>query len=104
MKSSACLILTAFVICMSACSVPNRPEVRSDFLELHPEAEVESISIGEGDSSDAYFLIKYSEDSRVFEDEWLYQDLGDGKWRNTQRKCGAGKCNSDHPEQKRTIS
>jgi hypothetical protein len=68
-----------------ACDGPNDKIVRREFLSEHPNASIESIGVGEGDSDHAYYHIQYKlhklpSDDRVLEEIWLYQKQTDGTW------------------------
>ena len=67
---------------LSNCArVPAQGQVKQDFLKEHPNYTIISIVVGEGDSSAAYFHIKYKKpgDEMVFEDVWQYLDNGKGE-------------------------
>jgi len=65
-----------------ACSVPNDRVVRQEFLAERPNASIEFLGVGEGDSDHAYYHIQYRipSDSRVLEEIWLYQKQSNGAW------------------------
>jgi hypothetical protein len=70
----------AFASCSRA---PTDAQVRAEFSQEHPSFHVESVGVGEGDGSAAYFHIRYRVpgDSAVREDVWQYLDTGDKRWR-----------------------
>jgi hypothetical protein len=57
--------------------------VRSDFLREHPTFIVESVGVGEGDGSAAYFHIRYRKpgNDRLHEDVWQHLDTGEKPWK-----------------------
>ena len=69
---------------MISCSrAPSDAVVRADFVREHPDYRVESVGVGEGDGSAAYFHIRYRTpgDNTVREDVWQYLDTGEKQWR-----------------------
>jgi hypothetical protein len=70
----------AFASCSRA---PSDAQVRAEFIQEHPSFQVDSVAVGEGDGSAAYFHIRYRlpGDATVHEDVWQYLDTGDKRWR-----------------------
>ncbi len=82
LRASWAAVLLLFM--STSCSGPPSDDVvRADFLREHPDVTVESIGIGEGDSSAAYFHIRYKRlgDDTLYEDVWQYLDAGEKQWR-----------------------
>ena len=78
------LAAMAFALTLASClRAPSDAAVRADFLREHPDYRVESIGVGEGDGSAAYFHIRYRapSDDTIHEDVWQYLDTGEKKWR-----------------------
>ena len=75
----------AVFVCISvSCSGPPSDDVvRAEFLRAHPDVSVESVGVGEGDSSAAYFHIRYKRpgDNTAYEDVWQYLDVGEKQWK-----------------------
>ena len=67
---------------------PSDTAVRADFFREHPEVTVESVGVGEGDGSAAYFHIRYKRpgDDTVYEDVWQYLDAGGEQWKLNHRE------------------
>jgi len=78
------IILLIYLLLVS-CSSPNEERVRNEFLAENPDYTVTSIYVGEGDSSNVYYHIRYKKptDKKLYEDVWLYQNPN---WINTKRK------------------
>ena len=74
--------LAAFA-CTSCSRAPSDGFVRTEFLREHPSFRVESVGVGEGDSSAAYFHIRYRKprEDILYEDVWQYLDTGGKQWR-----------------------
>jgi hypothetical protein len=73
-----------FVCITTSCSgPPSNDLVRADFLREHPDVIVESVRVGEGDGSAAYFHIRYKRpgDDTVYEEVWQYSKAGEKQWR-----------------------
>jgi len=70
------------VAALTACGVPNNNEVADAFKKAYPNFIIIDIGVGEGDSSAAYFHIKYKKpaDTQTHEDVWQYIKTGDGRW------------------------
>lgn len=77
----------SFFLCLlilTGCSrPPSEAIVKSDFLGENPTWMVISVGVGEGDSSAAYYHIKYVRQSggQVYEEVWQYLNEGDGGWK-----------------------
>ena len=72
-----------FLIACTSCSMPPSDDyVRAEFLRENPSFQVESVGVGEGDGSAAYFHIRYRKpgEETLREDVWQYLNP-DGKWR-----------------------
>ena len=76
----ALMLGLAFTSCSHA---PSDAEVRAEFMREHPSFQVESVDVGEGDGSAAYFHIRYRMpgDAAIQEDVWQYLDTGEKRWR-----------------------
>jgi hypothetical protein len=74
------LVVFTFTSCSRA---PSDEAVGADFLRENPGVTVESVGVGEGDGSAAYFHIRYKKpgDDTLYEDVWQYLDTGEKQWR-----------------------
>ena len=79
-RLGASLLAFAMISCSRA---PSDAAVRADFVREHPDYRVESVGVGEGDGSAAYFHIRYRTpgDNTLREDVWQYLDTGEKQWR-----------------------
>lgn len=70
-----------FVLVAAACG-PGDHAVRAEFLRAHPGAEVLDLGVGEGDSDNVYYHIRYRapNDSTVHEVCWLYSQVNGRDW------------------------
>ena len=77
---AAALLALTFTCCSHA---PSDDAVRADFLREHPDVTVESVAVGEGDGSAAYFHSRYKTpgDETVYEDVWQFLDDGEKQWK-----------------------
>jgi hypothetical protein len=81
-------LLPAIWLCgLLACGIPADGRVRSEFMARHPGYSLVFVGVGEGDGDNAYFTIRYKKpgDTRTFEQEWLYQNIGGKEWTCTHR-------------------
>lgn len=87
-QKSSIFGIGALLLLLTSCSSPSTDDVRKDFMERYPKAEIISIYSGEGDSSSVYMHIKYkvlgSEDFK--EAVWLYLDNGSSQWELLNRE------------------
>jgi hypothetical protein len=75
--------IALLLIATTSCSGPSSDDVvRADFLRENPTFTVESVGVGEGDGSAAYFHVRYKKpsDNTVYEDVWQYLDIGKKQW------------------------
>src|SRR5688500_8598772 len=77
-------LLLVLVLLGTACGCGVEDIVRTDLLQEFPDAQVQSASVGEGDSDNAYVHLCFrpAADSQVRGVVWLYQKQG-GRWQHT---------------------
>jgi hypothetical protein len=77
-------LLLILVLLGAACWSRVEDLARTDLLQEFPDAHVQSASVGEGDSDNAYvhLCFRSAVDSQARGVVWLYQRQ-DGRWRRT---------------------
>lgn len=81
--------LLMLLLAISSCGSPTIVDVRKDFIKQYPNAEIISISPGEGDGSAVYMHIKYKQTTKstvILEDVWQYLDKGGTQWELTHKE------------------
>lgn len=83
-------VLAGLFVLVAACGPDD--QVRAEFLRAHPNAEVLSLGVGEGDDDNAYYHIHYRapNDSAVHEACWLYSQVNGSDWQLMYRKDRGG--------------
>ena len=76
------IILILVLLFFYGCNKPSEDTVKKDFYEIYSNSNIISIGVGEGDSDNVYYHIKfkYYDNNRIYEEVFLYQNIS-GKWR-----------------------
>ena len=75
-------ILLCLLLLLAGCGTPDESGIRSEFQRTRPDAEIVSLSPGEGDGQHVYYHIRYRlpSDSVVHQEEWGFRKGQDGRW------------------------
>ena len=68
------ILLSSFILLAISCGMPSENNVKTSFLQVHPNYNVLDIHTDEGDFDSVYFHIVYRKpgEEKVYGDMWLY--------------------------------